>query len=89
MCSQNLPFENLRQKIGKKSLKSKQKNIVKKCKIHVKWSKLMTFLVWVYTSQNVAQTHQNFVQAHAGMTAILRISVKKKNSADLKQQRYF
>ena len=61
----------------KKSLKSKQK-VVKTCKIHVNWSEWMTFLVWVYTSQNVAQTQQNFVQAHACMTAILRISVFKK-----------
>ena len=38
----------------------------------------MTFLVWVYTSQDFARTQQNFALSHDGETVTFRNSGAKK-----------
>ena len=41
----------------------------------------MSFLVWVYTSQDFAQTQQNFARSHDRVTVTFRNSATKKADA--------
>ena len=47
---------------------------IKIAKNMYKWYKCMSFLVWVYTSQDFAQTQQNFARSHDRVTVTFRNS---------------
>ena len=61
----------MRKKMSKKD--SKSQKVKKKGRKHVEMqTKCFTFLIWVYTSQNVAQTQQNCWRSYDRTTVTFR-----------------